>query len=105
MSINGLPPKDPVKLVNRSGNIDVVVFPNGLKGRAFFSPKFAHIESAMKMIGITVPNSKDGKGFIDPIQERRRIYLEDEDFGIAFYQLYYKSSMNPEDFQWEKIKS
>ena len=94
---------DPVKLVYVQKNRDVVLFPEGLQGRAIFSPTYKHIESAMKILGLLIPEN-EAKNYPHFNEEKRRIYLDDKDFGIAFYELYYRRTMNPDDFRWERFK-
>ncbi len=93
---------DPVKLKYVSKNRDVVLFPEGLQGRAVFSSEYKHIESAMKQLGLFVPEA-EAKNYPHFDKEKRKIYLEDKDFGIAFYELHYRRTMNPDDFQWKLL--
>lgn len=92
----------PVKLVNTAKKLDVVTFTNGLQGRAQFSPDYKHLELVMQLIGIDVP-LEQAKNYPTIQGDKRRITLSDSDFGIAFFNLYYKRSMNPEEFHWETL--
>jgi hypothetical protein len=90
---------DPVKLVNVPKKMDVVVFQDGLKGRAAFSPEYKHIQSVMELIGLDVLLNGNNDS-----NAKRRVRLADDDFGISFYKFYYQRSMNPDDFKWELIR-
>ena len=92
----------PVRLVNILKNTNVVTFANGLQGRASFSIQYKHLEIIMKTIGIDVPEGE--RANYSFVGEKRRIKLEDKNFGKAFYEIYYKRSMNPTDFQWKPLK-
>lgn len=94
---------DPIKLVFIPKSRDVVSFPEGLRGRAVFSPDYKHLEIAMKTIGLSVPVGEE-KNYAQIKKGQRRIYLADADFGIAFYELHYRRTMNPDEFQWQQIK-
>lgn len=104
MAIKTISLTEPMKLVYVREQRDVVSFPNGLKGRAVFSADYKYIEVAMKLIGLSVPVGEE-KNFAGLKEGQRRIHLNDPGFGIAFYELYWHRTMNPDDFQWQKIKS
>ncbi len=103
MTIKTISSTEPVKLVYLPAQRDVVSFRNGLKGRAEFSPDYKHLEVAMKLIGLSVP-FKEEKNYPALKAGQRRILLNDPDFGIAFYELYWQRTMNPDEFRWQPIK-
>jgi hypothetical protein len=103
MSITAVSVTEPIKLVYLPEQREVVVFHNGLRGRAEFSKDYQHLEVAMKSIGLSVPLDEE-KDYPHFKRDQRRIYLGDPDFGVAFYELYWHRTMNPDEFQWRSIK-
>ena len=103
MTIKTISLTEPVKLVYVREQRDVVSFPNGLRGRAVFSADYKHLEIAMKLIGLSLP-VREEKSYPGLKAGQRRIHLDDPGFGIAFYELYWQRTMNPDDFQWQKMK-
>ncbi|NNM43843.1 MAG: hypothetical protein HKM07_05825 [Chlamydiae bacterium] len=92
----------PVQLVNlKKENSVVVIFPQGIQGTAEFTEDYEHIANSMRKIGIPVP--KDQKEVYGLKPDRVAIRLADPKFGIAFFQIYYKNSMDPDVFQWQKV--
>jgi hypothetical protein len=102
MAISRVSPTDPIKLVCLPKMRVVVSFPKGLQGRAVFSPDYKHLEIAMKTIGLTIPVGQE-KSYEHLKKDQRRIYLEDPDFGMAFYELYYRATMDPDQFRWQPL--
>jgi hypothetical protein len=103
MAVKSISLTEPVKLVYVPEKRDVVVFRNGLQGRAEFSPDYRHLEVAMKKIGLSVPYGEE-KNYPSLKKDQRRIQLNDPGFGIAFYELYWHRTMNLDEFHWQPIK-
>lgn len=95
---------DPIKLTNVEKNEDIVTFASGLKGRATFTPEYKHIQTAMEKRGLAVPVGQE-KDYSHLKADESRIRLSHDDFGIAFYELYYRRSMNPDVFKWLPLKA
>lgn len=95
-------PAQPVQLVNLKKETSVVViFPEGIQGAAEFTEDYEHIASSMRKIGIPVPKEQKEVYGLKP--DGVAIRLTDPKFGIAFFQIYYRNSMNPDVFQWQKV--
>lgn len=92
----------PIRLVNTKNNITVVDFPNGLRGRAKFSEDYEDFQMNFQRSGIYIYPS-DPKKYHSLEGGKRRVKLDSADFGIAFYNEYFKTKMNPDVFKWVKI--
>lgn len=93
----------PIDLINTSKDQIIVSFPEGLKGKALFSPKYSHIEKHMSTFGLVVPKALR-KGSLQFPRDRIKIRLGDEGFGPAFYELYYRNTMDSSVFKWRERK-
>lgn len=92
-----------VQLVFKPEERTVVAFPLGLSGKPQFSAEYAHLERAMTLVGITIPQLEREK-FPNLKPYQRVIKLGDPDFGRAFYEIHFKTKMNPENFDWSTIE-
>jgi len=93
----------PMRLFQVSSNLEIVRFPEGLKGKAIFSSTFQYLEDNLSITGISIPT--EAKVRFSPLTQQSVIHLKDEAFGKAFYELYFPSVVknNPDDYLWEKI--
>ncbi|NNM42914.1 MAG: hypothetical protein HKM07_01040 [Chlamydiae bacterium] len=91
--------RKPMKLINKKTNDEIVLFPEGFQGKAVFSKEYAHIESAMKIVGIPLSREQKKKYKLD--ENRVAIRLDDPGFGRAFYEVYFTESMDPAVFTWK----
>ena len=57
-----------------------------------FSKEYAHLEKAMDLVGIPIPQLDRSK-FPHLRPDQRTIRLNDSDFGLAFYEIHFKTKM------------
>lgn len=93
----------PCRLYQLEGNKTIVEFPEGLKGKAEFHKGYEYYKEILgkEGTGIRIPNgfSKDYPELKD--RKVNVIYLEDGSFGKAFYNVYFQSNFNGDEFDWE----
>lgn len=93
----------PIELVYEPDNRVIVKFPEGLEGKAEFAENAHMFEEAFRELGIPIPieNRAEYPELNKP--EARLIFLEDNSFGKAFYEVYYLQDLDVTKFKWRKI--
>ena len=82
-----------MKLINSKTHLPLVEF-NGKK--TVFYNKF--LEKEMKTLGIPIPNGLRGI-----YHGKDNIYLGEEEFQLAFKEIYFVTRMDPSEFHWVSI--
>lgn len=95
--------EQPVQLMFVPEKRVVVEFSEGLSGKPKFSKEYAHLEKAMDLVGIPIP-ILDRPLFSHLRPNQTVVKLNDPDFGRAFYEIYFKTKMDPGNFDWEGLK-